>query len=738
MGMVRVAGLLALLGLLMPMAVAQPTDDWVPVLDDAAADERFKPHHNDAFQLPADGQDPLIDIRAVWFQETPERFAFRVQLQDLGSFDEDEQQMSRTDIRLQVHDTEYEVRFLLLWEPGTGFRSSAQLHRVYQDSVHGFVWDWISHAEVEMDSSANTLTASFHRNLFQDNAGSPPYPGRNVTGFWARSASAFAEDGQIEWFGGNRITYPHYVDQATGEGPTLDIRYGVEQRGPLRLRSEAPVRASNGEEATFVFFFKAENAGTQQQKVTFQASGVPPGWEVLFPRTDAIVPEGGNVTVPVIVNVPFEHTHGALKTFMVETINKDDPTSIGRVELGLLYTDTPQPTGHHNEIWLHSEAYRYDAPWSTWAQTYARNDGVLYMNPAKDHALDDHVGIRGDHIANPQTLQNGDISFSKWRVCLAPRLLMGLDFDVAQAGELSVPIEAPLPMEDTVLRGKLYHKEPTGPTDFVCQKTSVDTGNPANGATLLANLGPSAPVTLTPDQTETYTLPIVPTPESDYIPYGDRAFLIMELELAHKRPVALDFSADSPLIVPGGWMRLPLQEYQDPVGELIGGAELVRMVSTGATQRLANPGAELLFEFTLNNTQGFDDTFDVNLWGSNRDWGLLARGAIVDAPNGTNASVPVVVKVPATAVAGTRADIIVEAVSHSDPDVRALARLLVVVDTEAVHPDDSDTTKEVVEEGKKEIQQRQKQQKQDKGRFIPIPSLMAVVALVAVAGLRRR
>lgn len=538
----------------------------------------------------------------------------------------------------------------------------------------------------------NTFTVPVPRNLLVDDAGAAPFPGRTLAGFWAQ-ARWFEIDGIGLGSGTPTLTTPTAVDRApdTGEGTiAVPIQFGLLQSGHARLATNEPFRVSNGEASTFVFTIQATNLGAEDDFFEFGAQGVPSGWDVQLPRLTRIA-AGQNVSLPVIARTAFAHDHGSVADFVVEMSSQADPTAVGRVQLGLNYPLIPQPAGHHNQIYLHTNAPE-DTPANAAieAAVFAAVGGTLvrsFMNTMPPEAEPRDAGVlhHGQYCRLSAMDDNDTVGGGYcWEIWLDPGLQMGLDFDPTTQGSYKIPISSLAPQPGARLQGELRYFPP-GESSFG--------GGPSpffDDYLVLATLDPAPRVDMLVNEQRLFEGTITATPDGDLLPYQRGGYLVLALELRVNRPD--NFYLGPKLVAdlqPGGSMLWPLLEYEDPVDETFAGAGLVDLVPQGPNHRLNNPGKTTLYNLTLTNTAGPKQTFDVDLLGSNRGWARLVGNPTMTLEKGESRQLQVAVAVPSDARDGERADLIVEAASTDSLDARALLRLVTTADTDAEHADEA-------------------------------------------------
>ncbi|MEA3202523.1 MAG: hypothetical protein QOI63_189 [Thermoplasmata archaeon] len=660
-------------------ASAPGAGDPVRLLEDSGSDVRLL--------VGGQPQDPsgrwaAADLKALDVQETPDQVTFVLHVTSLAANPE-----------LPLAEN---VAYLV------GFRHNDQAYRIFMDhrvvvgpsNAYGYLQAYNParksyqqagpYREVPQDLAAGTLAFTVDRDLLVDREGDAPHPEVPVTD-WHAEAFGSTVFGSPDGAGrGLCITsrtdctqpvpYAHDAmpDQGNGTAP-LVLRFGIAQAGHARLFSQTPTRASNGEATTIVYQVEAVNRGGRNETFLLSASGVPAGWTVRLPATRITVPGNDSVTLPVLLSVPFAHQHGAYQHFLVELQSQADPGSTGRIQLGIRYSNPPQPAGHHNVLWLH--AGQAPTVGNAVADAFLYGPSGLYMNALDTDPLDGRTDMPG--YACDSQLVPPLMSYC-WSIPLRPQLELGLDFDLARKGSLSVPIQTTIPLQGATLRGHLYYYDPGDARE-------------GRSAFPVADVVAPAPVDVAPNSKDNFlTAEIVPTADGDFVPYARGAQLSLELELVATGAHAVYFAGTTaPAIQPGGLLTdLPLNEYHDAVAQVFSSNSTLQLLADGPQDRATNPGKTLLFNLTLQN-DGADGTFNLELAGTHLAWARIQSGGQVRLGAGASTPVHVAVQVPTTADKGDTADLVLTATSAANLNVRSLARLYATVDTSRQYPDES-------------------------------------------------
>ncbi|HEX9815818.1 MAG TPA: hypothetical protein VGB18_02460, partial [Candidatus Thermoplasmatota archaeon] len=135
---------------------------------------------------------------------------------------------------------------------------------------------------------------------------------------------------------------------------------GSGSRGHLSLTATEPIRVSNGEATTIVYKVDLFNDADTPITAELEVVGVRKDWSARVPSLVKLEPLS-SLTIPVILALPFTHEHGFTATFTVKARDVSDANSYSSVDLGVFWTDVPQPSAHHNgELWFHSAPVESD------------------------------------------------------------------------------------------------------------------------------------------------------------------------------------------------------------------------------------------------------------------------------------------------------------------------------------------------------------------------------------------
>ncbi|MCA1811840.1 MAG: hypothetical protein LC623_07520 [Halobacteriales archaeon] len=635
------------------------------------------------------GRWAAADLKALDVLEGPEEFTFTLQVRDLKASPE----------APVVESTTYRVSFLHKDRTFTLFlfRSvfQAASYGAYLQSYDAATgrFDQVSpFLPVQVDAGAGAMVVTVGRDLLLDRQGNAPHPEVPFTGWHAAVTTNFNVFGSRPICPAGNACVPAaggrvedaMPDQGNGTVDLL-LRYGIVQTGRARLLSETPTRASNGEATTIVYQVRGLSRLEGNQSFTLNTAGLPPGWSVKLPAERITVPGNGSVLFPVILTVPFTHTHGTYQKFLLEMKSVRDPGSVGRIQLGIRFVQPPQPAGHHNVLWLHSEAFTNDQAAVAANTLFGGSVAGLTMNaaPPEEDPFDAKIEVQGQPSGQGAV---PPVSTYRWTIPLAPALELGLDFH-AGAGNVTFPVRTALPMPGTMLGGRLVYVPPQpddGPRSFQFLEPE---------GLVLADVVPDAAVDVPANsQGNLLHARIVPTPETGYIPYVKGAGLRLELEVSYTGADGIGFGPNNgPVAQPGGILDLPLNEYHDKVAQVFASNTTLALEARSAQDRTTNPGKMVLYNLTLSNRADVPVAVNLELTGTHLLWVSILEplGVPVHLEPNQTVDVRVAVKVPLEADKGDTADLVLAATSASDLNVRSLARLYTTVDTGKEYPDDA-------------------------------------------------
>ncbi len=650
---------LLMAGLLAAALPAGAQDATAPLLTDPEGDATLIVQGTPAGS--ANAVYPAVDVVGLSLAELPDAFVWTLTVNDLrGGNEETGADGASYDVYFTHNGREFDLTVSLTLPAVSGVPLANLAARDSPDGQWSGVW--FSFEDTTTDLAADTLTVTLPRETLADLDGAVPFPGRTLERMHVVSSSGLSGS-SVNVFVSTPMPYS-VVDQmpnAEAEWATYAVQVGVLQAGNARLGSLQPFRASNGEATTFVYQVDASNIGEENATYQLNVVGTTKA-QVVLPVDLLTIPGGGSVQVPVLATVPFAHDHGGIDQFLLEMRDVDDPTSIGRLQMGIRYLAVPQPAGHHDTVFLHLP------PASSGAQ------GVLGFDEGFLNTMetDDREGPGPWHARGLGF--SGTTYSSYWSLGLSPGLEMGLDFDLGRVGQAVVPVASTLPLMGATLQGYLYVTDSGGFFGDHVQVASFT----------------SAPVDIPPNGMHSYQVELVPEEDADLIPFAPGQNLYLDLELTYTLAPSplVGFADETPALARGGLLRLPLNEYHDDVDDALAALDGPTLTALGPQERLVNPGEATVFKVAIDNPTDEPLAVRLGLTGVNAAWGALDDDAFTLPPQST-ANITVVVRAPADALDGDRADLILQAYPRDEPMLRGLLRLVADVDTDADHEDDA-------------------------------------------------
>lgn len=553
--------------------------------------------------------------------------------------------------------------------------------RLYSKSVESDDWGriWVKD-DTTFDLNANTITQFVPRIDLPDAKGASPFPGRSLTEFYAitgqRSSDFRGELGNT----GQTFEAPwHLGDVAPDGGPSdipVPIVFGLQQSGNAQLVSDEPYRASNGEETTFIYTVNATNTGDVADLFVIEAVGVPGSWDVTVPLPAVELGPGESIAVPVLLHTPFAHQHGGTQEFMVTMTGTEIPSSIGRIELGIRFLETPQPAGHHNEIFFHSTLSPITLSFNSAFTTLFAPNGQLFFNTNEQDETNENEPITGFGFTF------GQETTYFWEIPLNPTLRMGLDFDTANLGQFIGEFESVLPLNDAVLTGELLlvGEDPNGNGN---QRAGFD-----DEVTVLATFR-TDPESISAGGSILVDVPVTVTPEADYIPYDPANNIIVQIQITGTGATVPNQNTAMTML-PGGKMVLPMFEYEDDITDIFQTLVGPHMEAT-VPVRSANPGDLIRFDVAMHDTGAASGDYSLTFTGDGASIASIVEGSSASLAADGNTPITVAVNVPADARHGEQIDVFLQAINKADAVKRGIVRLVVEVDTENEWDDDGAT-----------------------------------------------
>lgn len=631
---------------------------------------------------PAPSSMAEVDLRALRILETPRDIVLTIEVADI-------EPEGQPDVLASAFEVEFQHNgqgFVVYLTRNTVFGGAEFFGQFFQVDAATGRESFLEQLVVEVDHDEETLSVSLPRSLLRDGNGSPPFPGRTLDDFVVTSHANRLFRGDIN-IGGAIVPDGRFTDRMPDEGGAgpFDIQLGVQQGGTARLSSPEPFRASNGEATTYVFQVRAVNLGDETDTFRFQTTNTPTNWDISVPDGDVEIGANRAITLPIVVGTAFAHNHGSTESFVLEMESTKDPSNVGRVELGVHYPKIPQPAGHHDTLWVHSSGGNSDPFTVVFGDVlgFANSGADGYMNALEDDDSAAEEPIPGDrcgiHALSPGT-PTMRMRYC-WTIPLDPGLQLGLDFDLERVGAADLRFSSDLPSEDASVTAQLMYAPP-GPSDNQPIFFRDD-------LVRLADLNSTERKSLS--GTTSFEFAVEPRPESDFIRYTAGAAMFLEVQMLTLRPENPFFGPKAPpvMLMPGSVLQLPLNEYADPVEEVVSIEDVgLSFEAITEQERRVNPGETVIFKALLANT-GNATEVDIDIIGSGRAWATLLSQPVVRVDGETE--VLLAVTAPEDAADGEQADLVLEASNVADIEDQTLIRFVATVDSTEDLPDEWET-----------------------------------------------
>lgn len=623
-------------------------------------------------KLPSTAVTDPFDIQQLWIgHETAKDFKVGLQVKDPSG--DGVQPFNFVNFDLQ--GARYQIQYPAYH--GGGFQGGspdeAALQRFDEASGRFVHVTMIPH---QLDGT--TFVFTLHRDNVTNPKRVPVRYGDELTNVSARVHGDYV---WLQWLPTGDPTGGGYLEDRApdaGSGAAYKFQLGRQGQGAVSLFSDDPRRVSNGEATTIVFKVDLRNEADDVVNFQIEATGQRSDWSVRVPAVLTVFP-GAQVTFPVIVAVPFTHNHGQDATFEVRAVSLADPTVWASVELGVFWTDIPQPVGHHNQIWLHSAP----DPWGSPIDDVLSN----VMQPMKTwmNALPTDPNPKASDAPVPAMINNelrelltnesrpvpsGTAWTTEWWFPLEPSLLIGMDARPEEAGNFHVKIEHALPAQASRVSARLLYCDPGTRAQGSCVRQG-DFDALTGWVPLATGQTPQARA-VQKDERADYEFPLHVDARADLIPYARGANLGLQIVLTTDLP-ANAFGGPAPKLVlkwgddPNDHARLelPLNEYHDPIDQFFQKVGNLRLTKLTDLEKHVNPGKTTVFRVHLNNTGTASDEIQLELHGDAR----VPLGA------GENRVIEIAVQAPTAGRADERAELVLVAQSISDPLVVSALRL---------------------------------------------------------------
>lgn len=605
--------------------------------------------------VPASGL-PASDLRALHATADADRLRIAVQVAGLG--DRPLADAATYYVDWDYGGVHYTVRMQRLSPVDGGPVVRGEL---YQADAETGLARLLEELEVTQDGPAATVTAAVPIGRLRTATGVPASDGAVLEDLRVRS-----ERGEVQILvdlveGGSAVAgapmaapRTFYDFMPDDGGGLYRLSLPVAAGGEVYLTSPDPFRASNGGPGTYVFPIRLVNQDDAPQDRRLAVTGLPAGWSHAFVSDALHLEPADDVTTQLVVEAAGGHEHGGATNFTVQAARLDGSPA-GAVHLAVVYTEVPQPAGHHPTLNFHVVPQGPTGGDTPFAAVYGGLDTAfgafgLHDNGVIMNTLDEDPSA----LAQPASPDN-----HTWEIALSPGLAMGLDFDVARNGLVHATLQAPMdqqPATGVVLEGVLLLRT-------------------ADGDVELATAPPSAPVDVAGPTDIDLTL--VPTAAADLVPYAPKQGLVLLLRETHTSTDAERIIGNAPNLL-AGRMTLPLLEYQDPVPA---GTDRDIIATVSPERQDGNPGDTVGFRIEVRNAGTLPLDLDLTVLSTAVEARLLRPSLRVGV--GETLAVDLHVSVPADAADG---DQVTAFVRLADGQVATLVGATVTVTTRAEVP----------------------------------------------------
>ncbi len=610
--------------LALSLLLLAPTTQAAP---DAQGDVTLQPlgHPYDAPQLD------LLDFSA--YERDAGTIAFSYTIDEEPASENDVSFRPRLDISFHLHDQD----FLITEVPGT-----CPSYGLLVGGIDGALMACVSPI-TEHGSDVNH-TFLIPRSQLAKALDDPIGTGSTITAIQVRSYGYPAVHSSLASDATSTVVAE---DHAPEDPIQLELSKGSRSSGhELISTTPAPIRDTNGDEATYVYPIHV--TGEPGTLLSITAQTVEPLTAVHAPAVQ--IPESGTITVPVALSTPFAHTHGDTKTVTIHFADVDS-NAWTETDIGLHWLTTPQPTGHHPQLWLHST---YDGSTDVEATLNDfQEGGGIWMNTLQDDDFEDAVdGPVPAFLGGTASNSDGATVRHAWRVPLDPGLLTSLQFMATGSVTGELVVNAPQPLTGATLNVTLEH----------CKMILIGASDCKGGWNPLASTDIED---LAWGLGETKTLELdAPLVGDDLVPYEWGSNIRLRLELS-AAPAASGPGLSPELIVDESWIQLPLEEYREELpDDLIADAPVI---ITTEGDVYANPGDTIAIE--LHVTSDEPETTRIQAAGTHTEW-LNQDSLQTESPGVITAYATI----PANIETGTSTDFIWIADAESSPGLVSFAR----------------------------------------------------------------
>jgi hypothetical protein len=635
------------------------------------------------------GSTETVDLRSVTIGgETDKEFLITLVAKALP--DENGPRPMRL-IHFQFEDVRYRI--------GLGFQRGGSANQgvlqAWDEGANRF--RSVSPLETQVQASAGAVTFTLPRELVINSKHVPVRFGDTLQNVSAVAQQSVAT---LNWLpSGDPTGGAYYYDRLPNEGVGVPFTFskGRIGSGAVALLSDDPIRVSNGEATTIVYRVDLLNRGTERTAYQLETADVPALWSVRVPGLLTVEP-GDFLTFPVILSIPFTHNHGQTATFELraQSVASRDDWSV--VRLGVHWTTTPQPAGHHPEMWLHSSPASVNGFFDVLEPVAAFRSA--WFNPLEEDPEPDADDAPVPAFFNNELarfffspdhpIPGGNEWTTEWFLPLSPALLIGLDFDLERQGVLdNLRVKHGMPANSAQIMAQLLYCDP----DRIQGPGNCTSGGGGGGSrwSVIAD-GRSETRKADRDEVVGYRIPLDVKSEADFLPYKRGANLALRLVLVTDVPANTLLVEPRPqLVVKGAVLTLPLIEYHDPIDKALEALGTLELKSLVPVEKKVNPGRTTLFQFSLLNKGEHADEVQLELYGENKDWARLVGDSRIALPAKGERSLELAVTVPDREVHGAYARLILVAQSLKDPAVVSTLQVRATVVQNEDIPDEAPT-----------------------------------------------
>lgn len=521
----------------------------------------------------------------------------------------------------------------VLLSPSNEIAYEATLHKIDPETGRALVTKGL---DLEVDTASDTLRLPLPTDDIVDVRGVPLIDGGLIEGIWVQGQHV------QEWNRPEEEGRILYEDRLPDDG-WLDLVIDRPAADNLVVVQGRPdTLASNGEAGILMFPIEAFNTDDRAVDVSLAVSAAPPGWDAWLPEARFTVAPGDTETRWLAVNVPGQHEHGDDGVIHVTGVAGGADVQLN---FTVLFTEVPQPAGHHPRLYFHSSSETPSASDQAQAPLGYSTAGI-YMNADPEDAADSD---------EPVSLHGTSEGYG-WRIPLSPSLALSLDFEPEQLAVASYLLEAPGPYsyESVSAHARLLIAS-------------------ADGETLLGE-GPVQE--LGPLGEQAVESPLILAAVSDLVRYSPGSNLILEINIDSDDPL-FDAGLAPINLLPGGTLDLPLVDFVDP--EALGRGRF-SIAPAGDEPFPVSPAGSVV-PIVISNDGVEAAAASVNIRGLADGWTAVPDARLLNIAAGGAATVDVHVGPGGAASAGTQAVFVVEV--SDDHGGQDLLPITVVVDEDA-------------------------------------------------------